>query len=82
MKRYYFNMKPLALEYINKLKLSDVLDFFDKMVTKDLKKLSVQEFSKNVEELPTITPKVNSYQSVLIKDTDELRKREKFITIK
>jgi len=59
-----------------------VLDFFDKMVTKDLKKLSVQEFSKNVEELPTITPKVNSYQSVLIQDTNELRNREKFIALK
>lgn len=75
-------MKPLALEYVSKLKLKDVLDFFDKMVTKDLKKLSVQEFSKNVEELPTITPKVNSYQSVLINDNDELRKRGKFITLK
>lgn len=82
MKRYYFNIKPLAEEYVQKLKLSDVLNFFDKMVNKDLKKLSVQEFSKNVEKLPTNTPKINSYQSVLIKDTNELRKKGKFITLK
>ncbi len=75
-------MKPLALEYVQKLKLSDVLNFFDKMVNKDLKKLSVQEFSKNVETLPTNTPKVNSYQSVLIKNANELRKKGKFITLK
>jgi hypothetical protein len=75
-------MKPLALEYVEKLTLKDVLNFFDKMVNKDLRKLSVQEFSKDVEKLPTESPKVNSYQSILIKNTNELRKREKYITIK
>ena len=82
MKRYYFNMKALAVEYVENLKLSDVLSFFDKMVNEDLKKLSVQEFSKNVEILPTNTPKVNSYQSELIKDNNELRKRGNFIALK
>jgi len=81
LNRYYFNIKPLALEYVENLNLSDVLSFFDRMVSKDLKKLSVQEFSKNVEKLPTDTPKVNSYQSVLIKDTNEIRKRGKFIVL-
>lgn len=75
-------MKPLAQEYIEKLKLKDVLNFFDKMVTKDLRKLSVQEFSKEVDELPTNTPKVNTYQSVLIKDANELRSKGKFIILK
>jgi len=75
-------MKPLALEYVEKLTLKDVLNFFDKMVKKDLRKLSVQEFSKDVEKLPKEAPKVNSYQSILIKDTNQLRKREKYITIK
>jgi len=75
-------MKPLAEEYIQNLKLSDILKFFDNMVRKDLKKLSVQEFSKDVDKLPTSTPKVNEYQSVLLKDTNELRKRGKFIKLK
>jgi len=79
MKRYYFNMKRLAKKYMKKVKLDDVLKFFDKMVSKDLKKLSVQEFSKNVMKLPTNTPKVKKYQSILMKDYEDIRRRQKFI---
>ena len=79
LKRYYFNMKKLAKSFAKTIKLEDVLKFFDKMVSKDLRKLSVQEFSKNVLKLPTTTPKINKYQSVLMKNFDDIRKRKKFI---
>ena len=79
LKRYYFNMKKLAKKYVRHIKLSDVLTFFDKMVIKDLKKLSVQEFSKNVKKLPTNKPKIKQYQSILMKRADEIRRRKKFI---
>jgi len=75
-------MKPLARQYVKNLKLTDILNFFDKMVMKDLKKLSVQEFSKDVKEIPKNTPKINEYQSVLIKDYNDIRKRGKFIKFK
>ena len=52
------------------------------MVSKDLKKLSIQEFSKNVKKLPTNKPKIKGYQSVLMKRFDEIRKRKKFIKFK
>lgn len=82
MKRYYFNMKSLARHYVENLKLSSVLEFFDKIFTKDLRKLSVQEFSREVDNLPIDNPKIKSYQSVLIHDTNEIRKRGKFIKVK
>lgn len=79
LNRYYFNMKKLAKKFVKKITLKDVLSFFDTMVTRDLKKLSVQEFSKNVKKLPTNKPKIKKYQSVLMKKSDEIRKRRKFI---
>ncbi len=79
LKRYYFNIKKLSKKFAKNIKLEDVLNFFDKMILKDLRKLSVQEFSKHVEKLPYTTPKVNNYQSLLIRDNDEIRNKKKFI---
>ena len=79
LQRYYFNIKKISKKFVKNIKLEDVLNFFDKFASKDLKKLSVQEFSKNVEKLPTNTPKVNGYQSILMKDNDDIRKKRKFI---
>jgi insulysin len=79
LKRYYFNMKKLARRYVRKITINDVLDFFDKMVKKDLKKLSVQEFSNLVKKLPKNKPIVNKYKAFLMTRTDKLRKRKNFI---
>ncbi len=79
LKRFYFNMKKLAKRYVRKVTLNDVLIFFDKMVKKDLKKLSVQEFSNLIKKLPENKPMINNYKASLMKKTDELRKRRKFI---
>lgn len=74
-------MKALVRDFTEDLKLSDVLKFFDVMVTKDMKKLSIQEYSKNVKEIPTSTPKVRTYQSVLMKNNDDLRNKKKFVEL-
>lgn len=74
-------MKRLVRDFIDDLTLSDVLKFFDVMVTEDLKKLSIQEYSKNVKEIPTSTPKIRNYQSVLMKNNDDLRNKKKFVEL-
>jgi hypothetical protein len=64
------------------IKKEDVLKFFDAhMVKSKLKKLSVQEFSQKVTKLPTTAPKVRGYQSVLLKSSNDLRKRNKFLKL-
>jgi F0F1-type ATP synthase beta subunit len=78
--RFYFNIKNVVEEYVKMIKKEDVLKFFDTHMFKHkLRKLSVQEFSQKVDELPTDTPIVRGYQSVLLKSMDDLRKRNKFL---
>jgi hypothetical protein len=59
----------------------NLLEFFDNMVQKDMKKLSVQEFSQKAQEIPTTTPEIRGYHSKLIDNHDFLRKRNKFVKL-
>lgn len=62
------------------IKKEDVLNFFDTYMFKHkLRKISVQEFSHKVEQLPTDTPVIRGYQSILLNSMDYLRKRNKFL---
>jgi len=81
LKRFYFNKKKLVKEYTDDLELSDVLNFFDSMVDKNLKKLSVQEFSKKVKKLPSHVSKIRNYQSILLNDINDIRNREKYLNL-
>lgn len=69
----------MALSFSEKISKEDLLAFFDKMVKNDLKKLSVQEFSKLALTVPKSTPEIRGYQSELIERENHLRDKNKFI---
>ena len=54
-------------------------DIFDHVFNDELKKLSVQEFSRKIKKIPETLPKVRGFKSVLIKNKDFLRKKNEFI---
>jgi len=49
------------------------------MVKTDLKKLSVQEFSKLALTVPKTTPEIRGYKSELIEKENHLRNKNKYI---
>ncbi len=74
-------MRAIAAKYVKNLTKKDVLSFFDELVKKDMKKLSMQEFSQKAKQVPSSTPVVRGYQSILIKKINYLRKRNKFLVL-
>ena len=66
-------------EEVKKITKDSLIKIFDKIFDTDLSKLSVQEFSKNINELPTTTPFLRNHQSFLIEDENYLRDRNKFL---
>jgi hypothetical protein len=72
-------MRSAAVKHYKKLTKKDIINFFDNMVKTKLKKLSVQEFSQKAKSIPTSTPSVRGYKSVLVKKFDFFRKRNKYL---
>lgn len=81
IKRKHYDMKKLVKKAIKKITKEKLLRFFDKMVNTKLKKLSIQEFSQKVKEIPKALPKIRGYKAKLIdqNNMDLLRKKGKFI---
>lgn len=78
-KRNYFNLKSKVKKLESTIKKTDLLNFFDKIFEDKLKKLSIQEFSTKIKEIPEKVGLVRGIQGKLINDNNYFRKREKFI---
>jgi len=80
-KSRYYNIKPISRAILESLTLSELLLFFDQKIYNKLSKLSIQEFSSRVQNLPTSTGIVRGVKGVLISDRNYFRKKNQYLNI-
>lgn len=74
-----FNISKKIKRFIKNTEKKDMLKFFDDIFTKNLSKLSIQEFSNKIKSLPKTSPIVKGRYAMLIKRTDLFRKRNIYL---
>ena len=79
--RRYFNIFQIVRKFSLNIEKKDLIKFFDKLFSKDLAKLSIQEFSSPVKLVPRTSLKVNGLKGILIKTKNFFRKRNKYLKL-
>jgi len=77
--RHYFNIKSKVKKVVSKIEHKNLIEFFDQIFEKKLKKLSIQEFSSKIKKLPKKVGEVRGFKGKLIKNKNFFRYKNKFI---